>query len=352
MFDTIIEPDEQANAFSRMSPDDKLAFLENIRRVKTEAAGAFLNKVYPGEGSKSVRKLIRKLIFQLKSAGITVEEPSEGGETVLRNVKEVLEHRAFMTNYDFSQTRLIVAEFQVKKNRFVFVNAEIHFSHGLLEMMTSPVERNAFETILQTYRDDTKAPMMLQEISPAYGTFLLEEASARSGKFRDDVKTFRSLATDTRVVRTPEDIYRLPVSDTIQPVAPETLLDHQVFLPFFITWATMEQDVNEYNSTGGRLIVLPEYLQAKKKAEFVDALIERYNMRSAFPLLRRMLEDYAYLLYQMKEFRYYIGAIQFLKSEGAADKTLLHFLQKSLQKGAQKPENKDQGGQLIVNPYG
>jgi hypothetical protein len=219
-------------------------------------------------------------------------------------------------------------------------------------MMTSPVERNAFETILQTYRTDTKAPMILQEISPAYGAFLLEEASARSGKFRDDVRTFGPLAAGTRAVRTPEDIYRLPVSDTVQPVAPEALLNHQVFLPFFITWATMEEDAKEYNSTGGGLIVLPDYLQAKKKTEFVEGLIERYNMRSALPLIRRMLEDYAYLLYQMKEYRFYSGAVQFLKLHDAADKALLHFLRKSLLKGAQKPEEKLQDGELIVNPYG
>ncbi|HEX2965130.1 MAG TPA: hypothetical protein VHO84_05070, partial [Syntrophorhabdaceae bacterium] len=77
MLNNTVDPDEQTSAFSKMSPDEKVTYLEKLRLTKTEATGKFLNRVYPGETDKIIRKLIRRVIFQLKSAGVKVDEPSE-----------------------------------------------------------------------------------------------------------------------------------------------------------------------------------------------------------------------------------------------------------------------------------
>jgi len=68
--------------------------------------------------------------------------------------------------------------------------------------------------------------------------------------------------------------------------------------------------------------------------------------------LKRMMEDYAYLFYCMKEFNYYKGLIEYLKNENAPDEALSYFLKKSLETGKEKPHEKQPEGGLIVNPYG
>ena len=185
------------------------------KRFSQKPPGYFSTQYTPKKRTKRSEKLIRKLLFKLKSAGVKVEEPRTIGETVLKKIKEVREHRAFLTNYDYMQTRLVVAGFELKKNTYVFLNAEIHFSKGLTELMSAPVDKKSFEGILRGYQKDTKPPMFFEEISPAYAAYLIEEGSDRSGKFRDEIKPLKSFASGVAEgLHEPKDIYALRASDT------------------------------------------------------------------------------------------------------------------------------------------
>ena len=108
-------------------------FLKNSRAQNGNPG--ILNAIYPEEKQKDPEK-IRKLLFRLKSAGIKVEEPKNTGEPVIRKIKEVYEQRGFASNYDHTHTRLVVAGFEIKKNNYIFLNAEIHMAGGLVELMS------------------------------------------------------------------------------------------------------------------------------------------------------------------------------------------------------------------------
>jgi hypothetical protein len=339
--------------FCVLSDDEKQALLEKFQGTKTETLGLFLNAIYPVEKNKKIQKLIRKLLFKLKSAGIKVEEPKDTGEPVIRKIKEVYEQRGFASNYDHAHTRLVVAGFEIKKNNYVFVNAEIHIAGGLAELMTAPVDRKGFEEIVKAYRDDTKEPMILEEISPAYAVYLIEEASRQSGKYRDEIKSIKAFTTGiVDGIHRPEEIYKLPVPDSGEAISSEAIFSHVMFAPFFITWGSMEEDAKTYNSTGGGAIVLPQHMIEETKKEFMKTLIERYGMKSALPSLKRMMEDYAYLFHCMKEFSYYKGLMEYLKNENAPGEALSYFLKKSLETAKEKPQEKQPDRGLIVNPYG
>lgn len=348
-----MDVEKKVEAFFVMPDDEKETLLEKLQGIRTETTGIFLNAIYPEEKNKKIQKLIRKLLFKLKSSGVKVEEPKIIGEPVIKKIREVYEYKGFLSNYDHAHTRLVVAGFEIKKNNYVFLNAEIHLSNGLAELMSAPVDKKGLEEILKAYRDDAKPPMILEEISPAYAIYLIEEASRQSGKHRDEIKSLKSfVARIVDGIHKPEEIYTLPVPDTAETISPETIFTHVIFEPFFITWGSMEEDTKTYNSTGNGAIVLPSYMAEEKKREFLKTLIERYDMKSALPSLKRMMEDYAYLFYCRKEFSYYKGLVEYLKNENAPGETLSYFLKKSLETGKEKPQEKQPEGGLIVNPYG
>jgi hypothetical protein len=348
-----MDVEKKVEAFFVLPNDEKLALLEKLQGIKTETLGIFLNAIYPEEKDKKIQKMIRKFLFKLKSSGIKVEEPRPAGEPVIKKIREVYEQKGFVSNYDPAHTRLVVAGFEIKRNNYVFLNAEIHFAEGLQELMSAPVDKKGFEGIIKAYRDDTKYPMIIEEISPAYAVYLLEEASRKSGKYRDEIKPLKSfVAGITDGIHKPEEIYALPVSDASEAISPDAIFNHVIFEPFFITWDSIEEDTKTYGGTGGGAIVLPQHMVEEKKSEFLNALIERYDMKSVLPSLKRMMEDYAYLFYCMKEFNYYKGIMEYLKNENAPSKALSYFLKKSLETGKEKPQEKQSDGGLIVNPYG
>ncbi|HVN98221.1 MAG TPA: hypothetical protein VMT62_17480 [Syntrophorhabdaceae bacterium] len=343
----------EARAFSALSLDQKRAFLKTLDKTHSEPAGIFLNAVYPVETDKEILKLIRRLLFKLKAAGVKVEEPKAVGDTVLRRIEEVREHRGFLTNYDYTETRLVVAGFELKRNTYLFLNAEIHFAKGLTELMSAPVDKKGFEGILNEYRKDTRRPMLFEEISPAYAAWLIEEGSNRSHKFRDEIKPLKSfIAGVTAGVGRPEDVYALSVSEMTNAAKLDAILAHDIFDPLSITWDSLGEDRKQYSSDGASSIILPSHMAAQRKTEYLERLSQRSDINAMIPLLKRMMEDYAYLFYCMKEFSYYRGLMAYLAGEAGAHDVLIHFLKKSLEKKEEKPEGQDTGQGLIINPYG
>lgn len=348
-----IDVENKVEAFLVLSDDEKNALLEKLKGIKTETAGIFFNAIYTEEKNKKIRKLIRKLLFNLKSSGVKVEEPKIIGEPVLKKIVEVHEYRGFASNYDDTHTRIVVAGFEIRKNNFVFLNAGINFSDGLQEFMSGPVDKKGFEEILKAFRDDTKPPMILEEISPAYAVYLIEEGSRRSGKYKDEMKSLKAFAAGIpEGIHKAEEIYTLPIPDTTEAITIEKIFTHDMFEPFCITWGSMEEDIKTYNSTGGGAIILPPYMAEEKKSEFLKELMKGYNMKSVLPFLKRLIEDYAYLFYCRKEFSYYKGLMEYLKNANAPDEALSYFLKKTLDTGEEKPQEKQQNGELIINPYG
>ena len=339
--------DHSLNAFRRLSKEDKLKLLNSLKDIKNEAAGLYLNALYPGERDKDIQKQMRKMLFGLKTLGIKVEEPKETGEPALKRAEEVREHKALLSSYDSGLMRLLVAAYELKRNSFMFFNAYIHFSQGLRELTSGPVDGTGLKKILKEYRTDVPQDMVLANISPGYAAYLLEEASDRSGKYKEEIRQLKKVASGIKdKVRNPEDIYNLPMSDATRSLPIEKILEHHIFGPFILTWDTIEEDKKAYNGIGGSSIILPPYMVEEKRQAIIKRLLEQDELKSKIPLIKRLLEDYAYVFHGLNEFPYYKGLMECLRDANILSNILQYFIKGALAKSEEKQPG------LIVGPYG
>ncbi|MBP1747490.1 MAG: hypothetical protein H6Q52_29 [Deltaproteobacteria bacterium] len=344
------ETEKKVEYYFTMTVDEKHELFSNLAKEKTEDIGIFLNAVYPDEPDKDIRKLIRKMIFRLRSSGVNVQEPGKEGQSVLRKIEEARDNRGYLTNFDYAQSRMVMAAYEVRKNTFVFLNGEVHFREGLRELMSTPLDRKNLDDLFRAYRENTVEPAFMVEISPAYAAYIVEEGSRMSGRFTDAVGSLRSFAAHIKdaVVR-PEHIYTLPIKDDIPASGVQDILSHPVFTPFSLAWETIDEDRKTYHSQADSAIVLPQHMIEEKRGSFVDELIRREPIGSQVPHVRRMLEDYAYLLYKMGDHGRCRGIIAVLRADDLFKQAMISFIRKSLE----TPQDKNTGSTgLIVNPYG
>ena len=348
------ETEKKVEYYFTMTADEKRELLADLAKEKSEDIGIFLNAVYPDEPDKNIRKVIRKTIFRLRSSGIKVDEPGEKGQSVLRKVEEVRDNRGYLTNFDHAQSRMVMAAYEVKKNMFVFLNGEIHFREGLRELMSTPLDRKNLDDLFRAYLENTVEPAFMVEVSPVYAAFIVEEGSRISGRFSDAVGSLRSFAAHIKgkdPVDRPERIYSLPVKYDVSVAGIHDTLSHPVFQPFSLTWESIDADRKNFSSPGDSVIVLPQHMIEEKRMAFVDALINSDHIHSQVPNIRRMLEDYAYLLFKMGDHERYRGIIAFLRSDELFRQVMAFFTRKAVE--TPPPQDKKTAPtDLIVNPYG
>lgn len=341
--------EKKVEYYFTMPNDEKKVLLEGLKKEKNEDMGIFLNAIYADEHNKEIRKIIRRLIFRLRSSGLQVDEPKSAGDPVLKRIEEVRENQGFLTNYGPEQSRFVLAAYEIKKNTFIFLNGEIHFREGLRELMSTPVDRKGLEEIIAAYKSDAREPMFLTEISPAYAAFLVEEGSKHSGRFIDGVKPLKAFVARLRdAICKPDDIYTLPAACDGANFSLQDTLEHLMFAPFYLTWDRIEEDLKEYRSGGGSVIVLPQNMIEEKKTAFLKDLTLRKDIKTQLHFLKRMLEDYAYCFHVMGNYGRYRSLMAITADNKALSDALTFFIRKSLDGTKEKPDERG----LIVNPYG
>jgi hypothetical protein len=339
--------DESLGDFRRLSKEDKFKLLDALKVVRDESAARYLNTLHDVEKDKDVQKQMRKLLFGLKTVGIKVEQPKQAGGTVLKKVEEVRGHRALLSNYDSQSTRLVVAAYEIKKNAFIFISASMHFSDGLTELRSGPIDRVGLESILKEFLSGRTPNMIVAEISPAYALYLLDEASARSDKNKEDIRQLKKLIGPIKgTVQTARDIYSLSLPENTRSMPADKILEHPLFKALAVTWKTVDEDRKTYNSTAGSSIVLPPYMLEEKKQSFLKSIMEKEDVKSKIPLMKRLLEDYAYIFHGLSQFPQYKGLMDYLADERAQQKTMEYFVKNSIERSEEKQPG------LLVNPYG
>jgi len=338
---------DNIKAFSLLSKDNKLNFLEKIKEMRTEIAGQFLNEVYVIEKDKQVRKTIKKLLFRLKTVGVKVDETKIEGESVLRKIEEKREHRGLMSNYDADGIRMAMVAFEAKRNTYVLVHGILHFSKGLMEMANAPVDGEGLKGIIGEYINDSGKPFTVVEVSPRYASYLMEEASSLSGRFIEEMKQMKIFSARLGgQVQKPGDIYNLEIPEALETISLERILTQELFASFSLVWDTMEDDKKLFEGIGGSSsIVLPPYMVEEKKQEFLKELLNSNKLKPSIPLMKRLMEDYAYIFHCKGNFAAYKGLADTLRDPDGPLKTVSYFARKVLE----IKEEKQPG--LIVNPY-
>jgi hypothetical protein len=330
-------------------PGEELeSLIHAIGSLRNEGAARFLSLLYPSLADKTLQKVVKKELFRLKTQGIPVEEPRIPGEPVLKKVETGREARAFLSNYDPEMTRVVLSAFEMKKNRFLFSHAVLHFSNGLVDLKNIPMAGDELEDFLKDYALRTPPPMVLPSISAAYAGYLIEEASGVSGKNAEEAASLhRMLLTTKSDVRRPNDIYLLEGADTVSEASAEAIFADAIFEPFLPRWPGVEEDRKKLKDVLSPAIVIPPYALEERKQAFLSELIEKEGPAATLPQFRRMLEDYAYLFYCLEKFDYYKGLLVQLGEPAAVKRAFLRFLQKAFE----KPEEADRPQEgVIIDP--
>jgi hypothetical protein len=341
--------EEIRDAYFRLPGEGRVRAIEALKEIRDESAGRFLNAILPGETDKKIRKVIKKGIFRLKTMGIRVDEPRSGGESVLRKILEKREHKGFMSTYDKEGTRIVVAAFEVKRDSYLFVNAITHWSDGLMDLKLAPVTKQDYDTIITQYQADTTKSIVFVDISACYAAHLIEEADARSHRYPEDVRHMKQFAGAlTDEIQGPRDLYGLSIPGETKPLSVADLLLHDIFAPFTVTWDSMETDRKALADLGSSTIVLPARLVEEKRQTFLRTLLDNEALTARIPLMKRVLEDYAYVFYRTGQMDYFKGLIDLLKAEKGPHVALAFFAGRTLEPAEKRTE--PQPG-LIVNPY-
>ncbi len=340
-----------AQRFLTLPTNEQEQVVAQLGTSKSDNAARFLTLLYPSVTDKKLQKLLKRSLFRLKTQGIHVEEPREAGESVLKKAEVTRETRAFMSNYDPEQTRAVLAAAALKKNQFLFSHAVIHFSRGLVEMRSFPIPAKELDALLKEYLGHTAPPMVLPAVSAPYAGYIIQEAAGRSGKETEEAKSLNFfLAPAHGDVHKPQDIYTLPVDASIAAAPRETVFAHPMFQTFRLTWAGMEEDNKKLQDAANPGIVLPQHVAQERVDAALMELIKGEKIAANLPPFKRMLEDYAYLFYCLKEPSLYKGLIGQMKDEESATQAFLYFVRNALSALQQKKQEEREPG-LLVDPF-
>ena len=330
-----------------LPPEEQEKLLQRLGGLASERAGRFLALLYPALADKKLRKLVKKDLFRLKTLGISVEEPKESGESALRKIETFRDAMALMSNYDATQTRVVLAAVELKKNQFLFAHAVIHFTRGLEEMRSLTTSRTELEEIARGYVARTQPPMVLANLSPLYAGYVIEEASLVSGVELDDARSLnRLLAAAKGDAKKPADIYRLTADPDAVPAAADTVLSDEIFQPFMLEWRGMDEDRKNLGNAVNPSIVLPAQMVQERKNAFFEELAEKEPVRIMLPRFKRMLEDSAYLFFSLREYDLYLGLMALLKDPPGIKAAFVRFLDKALAE-VEKKEPEQPGSSSI-----
>jgi hypothetical protein len=337
--------------FLTLPADQQEQLFNRLGASKSENAAQFLALLYPSVTGKKLQKLLKKSLFRLKTQGIHVEEPREAGESALKKAEVTREARAFISNYDPEQTRVVLVAVALKKSQFLFCHAVTHFSEGLIQMRNFPVPAKEMDALFEEYLAHVEPPMVLPAVSAPYAGYVIQEAASGSREDTEEAKSLNFFLAPARGdVRRREDIYTLPVDPPVAAASRETVFADRMFETFKLTWTGMEEDSKKLQEAANPGIVLPPHVAQERIDAALKEMIKGEKIGANLPRFKRMLEDYAYLFYCLKEWPLYKGLIEQLKDEESTTQAFLFFVRNALSALQQKKQEEREPG-LLVDPF-
>jgi hypothetical protein len=217
-------------------------------------------------------------------------------------------------------------------------------------MQTAELPRNQLEMLIQEYTSSAVAPIVLPAISPPFAGYLVEEGARVSGRqIEEAAGVNRMMSAVKGDVRKPEDIYVLDAQGA-PPAAFEDVLNDSIFEPFNLEWPGIDEDKKKLDEAVNSGIVLPQYVVEERRQASLDALVAGGRLAGRIPGFKRMLEDYAYMLYCTKRYDLYAGLAGRIGNEASVRQALLHFAEKAFGKMKKEAEEGQMPG-VIVDPY-
>lgn len=345
------ELDDNVDMFFKLSTEDKSILLNKISKLNNREVGSFLNLIHDKEENKDILKLIKKTIHILKSKGIEVPEPAIKGVSVLKKIDESRPNLGFITNYDEHNSMVALLGIHLKGADYLLINTQIYFLDGLINLDSITIKKADLDDLINNTKQNMKS-LVITEVSPKYAYYVIDEASSRSNKFREEVRSIEKFLKNTNYdVNKPEDIYKLPVPDPVNSEDIDKILDHAYFECFSLEWEDLEEDLDRYDDIVKPSIVLPKYMIEENKQRFFNELLESEGIKKILPLFKRTLEHYALIFYSCKEYSFYKGLIKILEDGDKLRDLTLFFIKDALESLYVEDEEDRKEKSLIINPY-
>ena len=331
--------------------EERASILSSLAREKTEDVASILKTLYEHEDDKELLKTIRRLIFHLRTRGLKVEEQKKKGSPVLRRVIKERFAKGYVSSYDKELNRIVLLVNELKKDILLVTHAITNLRKGIEELKSGEANVSDYFSWLERQKKALlQDDIFIAEISAHYALYLMEEASRNSKGFREDIEFLKGLLSKSpasKEIRDPSQIYEL-YKDIGESISVSTLMNHKIFSNLFLLWEGMEKDRAEYEKIGEAPIVLPQYLKEQKKKEYVRELVEKERLSQIKRDIKRVLEDYAYILNSEGDHPYARAIIAALNNQNTFEEILFHFLEKSLSETFYEEHETDK---LIVSPH-
>lgn len=325
--------DELVQRYLRSSKEERLYILESLRNKRTQDTANLLSELYEKEEDKELLKTIRRLMFYLKTSGLKIEEKKEKGSAVLSKTSKQNFAFGYISNYDRNLDRIGIILFEQRKNLIFVAQGIMNLDEGLKDLKIGEANKDEYLSWFKNKKAEAeRAGTFISEVSPQYVLFLISEAQKKSGTFEETVEFLRKHFGSIRFSggpNEPSEIYHL-CGDRKEEIPLERLLTHPIFRDLFVKWKGMEKDRNEYNQIGESTIILPLYLKEEKRREYLRELVKKEGMEKVRTQLKRVLEDYAYILYSSGDRNYASAVISVLKDDEVFERTFIHFVEKSI----------------------
>lgn len=342
--------EERLENYRFLPKEKKVQFLNSLVESKDEDTASLLKELYDLEEDKELLKLIRRLLFRLRTQGIKVESPKQKGEIALKRIRTEPKTQAYLTSYDSLLKRACILSKERKKGLILIFHAIMSLKEGLEEVSYMEMETQEFSSWIRSYRESLESDgILFLNISPKYAFLLLEEAERRSKRFKREIdllhKTF-DIDMDTSEVKSPRDLYDL-LGEQKGEEQRMDLFSHPMFKNLILSWEGIEEDVKAYSDQKDSILVLPSHILEERKRGFLEDLVNSERLRTLRDDFRRILEDYAYMAHLKGLTGLLSEILKTLKEQKLFDEYLKRSISASLDMRLRIEESKPR---LILRP--
>ncbi|MDW8001448.1 MAG: hypothetical protein RMJ39_02110 [Deltaproteobacteria bacterium] len=320
------------NTYLSSTDEEKLRIITSLGNQRDEKALKILVALEEEEKDKKMRKEIRRVLFRLKTFGLKVEERKEKGPSVIRKVEEDRNLKAYFSTYDRELKRIVVLSTKSKKRSFFVANAIMGLKDGLIGIRLGEMEKDRYDIWLKdTKRKLEASKIIFLEISANYAYYLIDEASRKSGKYREEVDSLKSVVSRSspkNEITKPSDLYSLLGEG--EEISFERALTHPIFEALHFDWDGIDEDKKNYETIGESSILVPRYITEERKKEYLYGLTKTERLKPLKDDIRRVLEDYSYVLYMLGDKIYAKSILNLLRNDETFRDAIVHFLEKSI----------------------
>ncbi len=298
---------EFISQFLGKSAELDTAIVDGLARIPSRATAMILMEMEASCRSKALLKAIRRSLYRLKQRGISFDDTRgrERGVPVLRPLQGI-QPKGFMSGIDYLGNRIIILTLPRVPRGLLTLYALVSDIEGIVNFQRNEMTRKGFHTFLGDLKERGEFPIV--DIPPAYGRFLLEEASALTEKMgkslpQDFLAAKREISDIGDGIDGPL-IYQFLDEDEIRG-NDRFLVDSKKLLEMdgTITWLLEPEDVGPYVEAVRGAEESKIALSPTQKEEWLQGIYQR-ALGELFPaerrlLYKRRLEEMAYILFKL-----------------------------------------------------